>query len=148
MEIRPMEERDAEQLAEIEKEAFTSPWSQQAFLNEVRENKLARYLVVEDQGKILGYAGMWLIINEAHITNIAVREEYRGRGIGNLLVQGLISLAMLMEIEAMTLEVRVSNKIAQDLYKKHGFIESGIRPKYYDNKEDALIMWKRINRGG
>lgn len=141
--IRSIEEDDVDQIAEIEKECFATPWPREAFLTEIRENKLARYIVAEVDGKLAGYGGMWLIINEAHITNIAVKKEYRGLGIGNRIVESLIYYCTAHNIERMTLEVRKSNIVAQNLYKKYGFVEYGIRPSYYaDNNEDAVIMWR------
>ncbi|NLY46259.1 MAG: ribosomal protein S18-alanine N-acetyltransferase [Tissierella sp.] len=141
--IRGIVEDDIDEIVEIEKECFPTPWPRDAFLTEIRENKLARYVVVEVDGKVAGYGGVWLIVNEGHITNIAVKEEYRGLGVGNRIVEGLIYYCTSKNIQSMTLEVRESNIIAQNLYKKYGFVEYGIRPKYYsDNNEDALIMWR------
>lgn len=142
--IRGMTEADIKAIVEIEEEVFTTPWSEGAFLTEIRENKLAQYFVVEINKKVVGYGGIWLIINEGHITNIAIKEEYRGRGFGSKILEALIYICQLKNISSMTLEVRRSNKIAQELYKKYGFVDCGIRPKYYaDNKEDAIIMWRK-----
>ena len=94
--------------------------------------------------KVIGFAGLWTIVDEGHITNIAVHPDYRGKGIGSKLVKSLIDNSKDWYINDLTLEVRYSNKIAQNLYKKYGFIEEGIRKNYYaDNKEDAVIMWRR-----
>jgi [ribosomal protein S18]-alanine N-acetyltransferase len=91
---------------------------------------------------IVGYGGLWLSIDEGHVTTIAVAPEYRGRGIGELLLNGLIDQAMALNADLLTLEVRVSNIVAQQLYLKYGFRPAGTRPRYYtDNGEDALIMW-------
>ena len=91
---------------------------------------------------IVGYGGLWLNVDEGHITTIAVAPEYRGRGIGELLLNGLIDQALALNTDMLTLEVRVSNLVAQQLYLKYGFRASGTRPRYYtDNGEDALIMW-------
>lgn len=91
---------------------------------------------------LAGYAGLWLMLDEAHITTIAVRPNLRGQGLGELLLVGLTDLACALGAKYMTLEVRVSNTVAQNLYKKYGFREEGIRKRYYsDNGEDALIMW-------
>ncbi len=141
--IRGIVEDDIDEIVEIEKECFPTPWSRDAFLTEIRENKLAKYLVVEIDGEVAGYGGMWLILNEGHITNIAVREKYRGLGIGNRILEGLIYYCASKNIQNMTLEVRKSNIVAQNLYKKYKFVEYGVRPRYYaDNNEDALIMWR------
>ncbi|MCL5957950.1 MAG: ribosomal protein S18-alanine N-acetyltransferase [Chloroflexi bacterium] len=91
---------------------------------------------------IIGYGGLWLMIDEAHITTLAVKPEHRGHGVGELLLVGLIETAIEMNASWVTLEVRVSNYVAQNLYRKYGFKETGIRRHYYsDNGEDALIMW-------
>lgn len=143
--IREMRESDLDRIMEIEKNTFFPPWSREAFLLELTKNLLAKYIVALVDGDIAGYGGIWLIIDEGHVTNIAVEEKYRGLGVGNKLLEGLIQLCIDRSIGAMTLEVRKSNEIAKSLYKKYGFKEIGIRPKYYqDNNEDAIIMWKTI----
>jgi len=92
---------------------------------------------------VVGYGGVWLILDEGHITNIAVHPEYRGIGVGNAILEALIEICKIEQITSMTLEVRKSNTIAQNLYKKYGFLEEGIRKNYYtDTKEDGVIMWK------
>lgn len=92
-------------------------------------------------GRVMAYAGMWMMVDEAHITTIAVREEYRGRGMGELLLVSLLETAIAMKTHRVTLEVRVSNEVAQNLYRKFGFDQVGLRPRYYsDNNEDAYIM--------
>ena len=141
---REIKEEDIEDILEIEEEAFTTPWSEEAFKSEIKNN-LAHYLVVEIDGRVVGYGGVWLIIDEAHITNIAVLQEYKGKGIGNKILMGLIKYSTKLGIKNMTLEVRESNFVARRLYEKHGFVSYGIRPKYYiDDNEDAIIMW-RVN---
>lgn len=141
--IRNMKEEDIEDILEIENQSFSTPWTRNAFLIELKENKLARYIVAEVDGKVVGYGGIWLILNEGHITNIAVLEDYRGKGLGNRILEGIIWSCIKEDIDRMTLEVRKSNIVAQNLYEKYGFISSGIRPGYYaDNKEDAIIMWR------
>lgn len=141
--IRGIVEDDIDEIVEIEKECFATPWPKDAFVTEIRENKLAKYVVVEADGQVAGYGGIWLILNEGHITNIAVKKEFRGLGIGNRIVEGLIYYCASKNIDSMTLEVRKSNIVAQNLYKKYGFVEYGVRPKYYsDNNEDAIIMWR------
>ncbi|HVA92594.1 MAG TPA: ribosomal protein S18-alanine N-acetyltransferase [Chloroflexota bacterium] len=99
-------------------------------------------LAPPDQQTMAGYAGLWLVIDEAHVTTIAVRPEYRGKGLGELLLVALTEIALDINARWLTLEVRVSNSTAQALYRKYGFKPAGVRPKYYsDNREDALIMW-------
>lgn len=144
--LRKMVEEDIDYIVEIEKEAFTTPWSKEAFKTEINENKLAYYLVAEVDGKAVAYGGIWLILNEGHITNIAVKEEYKGNGLGNKIVEGLIYHCVKLGIDNMTLEVRRSNSVAISLYEKYGFLDYGVRPNYYaDDGEDAIIMW-RSNR--
>ncbi|WP_256759018.1 ribosomal protein S18-alanine N-acetyltransferase [Cohnella sp. WQ 127256] len=133
---------DIDTIVEIEREVFTAPWSADAFRNELTQNLFAKYMIMELEGTILGYGGMWLIIDEAHITNIAIRERYQGTGNGKKLLSEMMKTAYFLGARRMTLEVRVSNEIAQSLYRKMGFYPSGVRPAYYsDNLEDALIMW-------
>ncbi len=94
------------------------------------------------RGELLGFAGMWVMLDEAHITTICVRQAARGRGLGELLLASLIELAMELGCRRVTLEVRVSNTVAQNLYRKYGFRIEGVRRHYYsDNGEDAYIMW-------
>ncbi|MPQ43561.1 ribosomal protein S18-alanine N-acetyltransferase [Clostridium tarantellae] len=128
---------------EISNLSFPVAWSETSFLNEIK-NPLAHYLVAKAGEKVIGFIGAWSIIDEAHITNIAVHPNYRKQGVGDLLIEGLFCLSNELNLIALTLEVRASNIPAQNLYKKHGFVEEGIRKKYYeDNNEDAIIMWKR-----
>lgn len=141
--VREMTEEDIDEVLEIEKEAFTTPWTREAFVLELIKNQLARYVVAEIDEKIVGYGGLWLILDEGHITNIAVSSQYRGQGIGNLLVERLIEICEEKGISNMTLEVRKTNFVAQSLYKKYDFIDCGVRKGYYtDTKEDAVIMWR------
>jgi len=127
----------------IEKLSFNIPWSRNAFFEEIQNNNSSRYLVAKFKGRIAGYIGMWKVLDEGHITNIAVHPEYRGNGIGSLLLEGLVALARTEEISSLTLEVRRSNKAALHLYGKYGFEVAGNRKGYYaDNGEDAIIMWK------
>lgn len=130
----------------IETLSFSIPWSRDSFEYEVSKNNLAEYIIAKSDDEIVGYAGMWKIIDEGHITNIAVHPDHRSKKVGTTMVQGLIDLAKKNGLERLTLEVRKSNVLAQNLYKKFGFQEAGVRKKYYgDNKEDAIIMWKVIN---
>lgn len=147
--IRRMDIEDLDRIMEIEIESFTTPWPRNSFLLEITKNQLSRYIVAEIDGLVVGYGGIWLIIDEGHITNIAVDKRYRGLGVGKRIIEGLIELCKDSGITAMTLEVRKSNIIAQNLYRRYGFVESGLRPNYYaDDNEDAIIMWKKIeNRG-
>jgi len=144
--IREMKEQDIDEIIEIERLSFSTPWSREAFVIEMTTNKLAKYIVAEKNGKLIGYAGLWFIIDEGHITNIAVKPEYRGQGVGASLVKELIDISEERGIPSLTLEVRKSNIVAKSLYQKYGFENCGIRPGYYsDTKEDAIIMWRNKN---
>lgn len=144
VQIRSMSVKDIPEVMEIEKLSFSVPWSEESFRNEIESNMSARYMVVETGKTVAAYGGMWIILDEGHITNIAVHPDYRGRGLGNAIVEALLSAARQEKVRALTLEVRRTNIIAQNLYLKYGFEAVGIRPKYYaDNGEDAIIMWKR-----
>jgi [ribosomal protein S18]-alanine N-acetyltransferase len=143
--IRLMQEEDIDQIVEIEKLSFATPWSKESFYNELHNNQFATYLVLEDEEKIIGYCGVWIIVDEAHITNIAVLPDYRGKKLGDALLANVIKTAKEMGARSVTLEVRVSNIVAQNLYRKFGFENGGIRKGYYtDNLEDALVMWVNI----
>ena len=129
----------------IEVEAFPTPWSEQAFVNELTQNHFAHYVVMEYGDRVIGYGGMWVIIDEAHVTNVAVLPEFRGRKLGSRLMAELGDRAWRLGAKHMTLEVRESNMVAQSLYMKYGFKPSGVRPGYYsDNGEDAIIMWAEL----
>lgn len=144
--FRGMQASDIATICEIEKECFATPWTAGAFHNELTNNHFAHYMVMECDGIIAGYAGMWIIMDEAHITNIAVRASYRGRKLGERLLSELQRTAVFLGAKRMTLEVRVSNYVAQNLYEKKGFRAAGVRKGYYtDNHEDALIMWADID---
>ncbi len=114
--IEDMTLDDIDGVQEVERASFPVPWPANAFRHELTQNKNARYLVARDGGRIVGYAGLWLMVDEAHITTFAVHPDHRRRRIGNL--------------------------PAQKLYEKYGFRRAGVRRRYYsDNNEDALIMW-------
>lgn len=145
VEVSYMTIEDIEDILIVERLSFTIPWSKNALVEEVEYNRLAIYITAKINGKAIGYAGMWKICDEGHITNIAVHPEYRQHGVGCQLVERLINIAMERGIEKMTLEVRKSNEAAQALYFKYGFTVEGCRKGYYsDNGEDAIIMWKEI----
>jgi [ribosomal protein S18]-alanine N-acetyltransferase len=145
MEIRFMTVDDLDAVMEIEHRSFSIPWTREAFYNEIEQNHLSTYLVVEDGECIAGYCGVWLVVDEAHITNVAVLPDYRGKGLGEALMKGVMEIAKQVGARVMTLEVRVSNEAAKGLYRKMGFQDGGIRKRYYsDNQEDALVMWVNL----
>ncbi|MGM9932238.1 MULTISPECIES: ribosomal protein S18-alanine N-acetyltransferase [Bacillaceae] len=143
--FRAMTLEDLDDVMEVEHASFTLPWSREAFYNELVNNQYAVYLVVEDRGRVIGYGGQWVILDEGHITNIALLPAYRGYGLGEELMIRMMGTAKSMGVKRMTLEVRVTNHGAQKLYRKMGFQEGGIRKNYYtDNMEDALVMWVEL----
>ena len=140
-----MEEKDIDQILKVEHESFTTPWSRESFENELTKNQFAVYIVFEEEKEVFGYCGMWLIADEAHITNIALLPQYRGKKLGEALLRKVIEVAKEKGAKSMTLEVRVTNYIAQSLYRKLGFQDGAIRKGYYtDNHEDALVMWVNL----
>ncbi|UCZ53701.1 ribosomal protein S18-alanine N-acetyltransferase [Bacillus shivajii] len=144
--IRFMKEEDLDEVLEVEHDCFPSPWSRSAFLNELTTNQFAYYLVASLEGKVIGYCGVWVIVDEAHITNVAIHSSCRRRGIGEQLLLGSMNMAKTLGANKLTLEVRVSNEAAQKLYEKLGFVAGGIRKNYYtDNQEDAQIMWVNLS---
>ncbi|WP_338450798.1 ribosomal protein S18-alanine N-acetyltransferase [Niallia oryzisoli] len=143
--FRMMNIEDLDQIMEIEHKSFTVPWSREAFYNELTQNQFAVYLVIEADNRIVGYCGVWIVVDEAHVTNIAILPEYRGMKLGEALMKKMIETAKEYGALTMTLEVRVSNMVAQSLYRKFGFQGGAIRKNYYtDNQEDALVMWVNL----
>lgn len=141
MEIRFMTEEDLEGAYEVEKESFATPWSFDALKRDLANKDLSIYIVAEVDGVIAGYVGSWIVMGEGQITNIAVKKDYRSRGIGAALLYAVIVELERRGSTSIVLEVRVGNENAIKLYEKFGFEVVGKRPKYYtDNKEDALIM--------
>lgn len=141
--IRTAEERDIKPMADLDVICFAEPWSEEAFKGEIMENDKAFYIVAEIGGQLAGYAGLWAIVDEGHITNVAVSPENRRRGIGRAIVATLIEVAEQNGLNSFTLEVRESNLAAQALYKEFKFKPAGIRKGYYlDNGENAIIMWR------
>jgi len=139
--IEPMRLEDVPDVHRIEAASFPTPWPDYAFKQEIQTNRLAHYLVVKAGDETVGYGGMWLMVDEAHVTTFAVLPEWRRRGVGGRLMLELMNLAKQLNARLVTLEVRLSNHPARALYGKFGFKPVGIRPRYYsDNNEDALIM--------
>lgn len=143
--IRPMTNRDISEVISIENVSYSAPWTRREFYGELNFNRLAKYFVIEKEGKIVGYIGSWFFKDFVHITNIAVHPDYRKHGIGTKLMKHIIELASRKGAKKIVLEVRVSNKIAQNLYKKLGFKVEKVKREYYpDNKEDAFYMIKTL----
>ena len=139
--FREMKPEDAEAVEEVEKASFAVPWSRKSFWEEAA-NERTCYLLALDGETVVGYAGAWILDDEAQVTNIAVAPQRRGQKIGAGLLGALIRAAKERGATRMTLEVRPSNTAALALYEKFGFKDYGRRPHYYlDNGEDAVIMW-------
>lgn len=137
---RPMEYADIDQILAIEKSSFAVPWSREAMESELR-NSAARYMVLVSGAEVFAYAGAWVVIDEGHVTNVAVRPDMRGKGCGKAVLRALIRELLSLDVRYMTLEVRISNTPAISLYKRLGFKKAGVRKGYYeDNREDAYIM--------
>ncbi len=162
--IVPMDPADIPQVLEIDRLSFPLPWSEASYRHELTANPASHFLVMMDpqaqvqpkllarwlgarsSRKVVGYAGFWLVVDEAHISTIAVRPEYRGQGLGEQLLVALLKRALDLGAAMATLEVRVGNGVAQNLYRKYGFEEVGRRKHYYrDNGEDALLMTVRLD---
>ncbi|HEY0403822.1 MAG TPA: ribosomal protein S18-alanine N-acetyltransferase [Blastococcus sp.] len=142
MAIEPMTQADLPAILRIEGLSFTTSWPVNAFSNEIRDNKLAHYFVGRLDGTIVAYGGIWVILEDSHITTIAVHPDYRGLKLGEEMLIKLLDEAILQGASWITLEVRESNDVAQKLYRKYGFTTVSTRRGYYsDNGENALVMW-------
>jgi [ribosomal protein S18]-alanine N-acetyltransferase len=170
--LAPMQIDDIAEVSRVERQCFTNPWPQSAYRREIRNASNNYYVVLwhrpdredtrsrrpDNRGPLgllpfvrrqdaatdtlVGFAGMWVLYDEAHVTTIGVSPQYRGLGLGELMLVDLFDKAIKRNAESVTLEVRVSNESAQALYHKYGFTRQGVRKRYYsDNGEDAYIMW-------
>ncbi len=159
--IEEMQWRDVPEVMAVERRSFTLPWSASTYRHEILENANAHYYVLrrrngssggltdwlsrlvrrEPETPIIGYGGFWMIVDEAHISTIAIDVAWRGRSLGEFLLSSMIEQAMALHAASITLEVRESNLAAQNLYRKYGFTITGKRPRYYqDNFESAFLM--------
>lgn len=138
--VRNMTLADLEAVYDLECRSFSMPWSLDSLKKEI-ENQLAYYVVVEAGGNIVGYGGLWGILGEGEVTNIAVDSTYRGQGYGQLIMESLLAYSLKQGFERITLEVRASNEVAKKLYLKNGFEQIAVRKNYYQKPtEDAVIM--------
>lgn len=143
--IRLMNQNDVPQVFDIERMSFSnSSWTIDAFYHEIEQNQFAQYFVIEIGSHIIGYIGLWLVIDQAQVTTIAIDQEYRGLGLGQLLLEYAMNYSK-HTCDIMSLEVRVSNEVAQHVYQKLGFQYGGKRKNYYGEGEDALVMWVNLN---
>lgn len=142
--VSPMRRRDLKGgVMGIEAVSYPRPWSQNVFESEIAQMRTGsrRYAVARRQGSIVGYAGIWFAADEAHVTNVAVAPAEQRRGVATALMLNLADAAIARRCAAWTLEVRVSSKGAQELYRRFGFAPAGVRTRYYENTEDAIVMW-------
>nr|WP_099157753.1 ribosomal protein S18-alanine N-acetyltransferase [Virgibacillus ndiopensis] len=143
--IRKMEATDIDNVYEVEKASFETPWTKDIFYQELIENQFANYFVMELDNQLIGYAGLWVVIDDAQITNIAVMPIYRGKKLGEKLFLYTMQQAIRLGANHLSLEVRTSNIVAQRMYRKFGLVPGGIRKNYYtDNQEDAIVMWVNL----
>lgn len=146
LQIKPMQPEHIGRVLEIENVSFPAPWSHRSYLGELTRNNFAHYFVGFLDGIIVGYIGLWIVVDETHITTIAVAPEYRGNRIAEKFIEYGEEYSKVWGAEKMILEVRVSNTPAQKVYKRMGFEPIGIRKQYYaDNLEDAIVMLKHYN---
>ncbi|MRG87343.1 ribosomal protein S18-alanine N-acetyltransferase [Salinibacillus xinjiangensis] len=143
--IRPMREADLSQVMEIERVTFTTPWDLDAFETELHKNEFAHYYIIGQDERIFGYCGLWVVYEAAQITNIAILPEYRGNNYGDRLFAHVVKESTELNAKELSLEVRISNIVAQKLYRKYGMVPVGVRKNYYvDNQEDAIVMWVKL----
>ncbi len=140
-----LSEDNVSEVWELEKICFDDPWDIKAFTSEL-DNKISVYFAARDEEskKIVGYAGVWMMYDCANITNIAVAPEYRREGLGGKMLELLINVSRERKMETITLEVRASNSAAIALYEKYGFVKCGLRRRYYQGNEDAVIMTRQL----
>jgi len=140
--VVPMGDADVPEVLRIEEQSFTTTWPANAFYAELHDNRMAHYFVGRMLDRIVAYGGIWVILEDSHITTIAVDPRYRGQKYGELILLRLLDEALSRGAAWMTLEVRESNTVAQALYRKYGFTTVSTRKAYYsDNNENALVMW-------
>jgi len=144
--IRPMEIDDLKKVLEIEKQSFPLPWAYSLFFSELTRNIYARYFVLEKNNEVVGYLGLWYKGSSFHITNIAIAEKMRRKGYGKNFLEFIEKIAVTYKIKKISLEVRRSNCIAQDIYRKYGYKVIRVLKNYYqEEKEDALVMEKKLS---
>lgn len=139
--VRIAKSSDLDDIYELDMQTFAMPWSKEALSHDILENDNAFVIVAEYEGEFAGYADIWTVLDEADLNSIAVRVDFRRKGIGDAIMLAMTEILSANGVATINLEVRVSNMPAIKLYKKYGFNECGVRPGYYlDNGEDALIM--------
>lgn len=144
--IRAMTKEDLDEVLAVERESFREPWTKNMFLGELSQ-EITVYRVAAENDRVIGYMGMYHVADEGHITNVAVAKDFRRRGVAGALIASFLAYAQENHLAFLTLEVRRSNSGAIRLYEKYGFREIGVRPRYYENKEDALLMTRFLRQG-
>ena len=141
--VEPMRKRHVDDVMPIERASYPKPWTAGTFTSELEMAKRGQrsYLVARRAGTLVGYAGLMYVVDDAHVTNIAVAPAEQRRGVASRLLAELAWEALDRRCQAMTLEVRVTNTGAQELYRRFGFVPAGIRQRYYENTDDAIVMW-------
>ncbi len=141
--IVPMRRAHIRKIMPIEQQVYPRPWTAQVFVEELEQARVGKrhYLVGTIGDELVGYGGLLYVENDAHVTNLAVHPMWRSRGIATELLLDLAWEANRRGCEAMTLEVRHTNVTAQQLYRRFGFVPAGVRKKYYENRDDAIVMW-------
>ncbi|MBQ7888635.1 MAG: ribosomal protein S18-alanine N-acetyltransferase [Erysipelotrichaceae bacterium] len=142
--LREMRMKDLKQIAALEAELFIEPWNEEDFRREMEENEFANYYVVEHDGEIAGYFGLWILFDQGQITTIGTAKKYQRQHIASMMMDAIEQLCIENECEFLSLEVRISNIPAQNLYKKYGLEIVSVRKDYYANHEDAYLMMKPV----
>lgn len=144
MNIRLMVEEDIDSVSQIEEQLFSKPWTKQDFMNSMSDRHNIYVVAENEQHEVVGYCGIWGVLDEGQITNVAVRTQDQGNGVGFKMLEELLLIGKNEGLQQFTLEVRKSNIKAIKLYQKLGFVEEGIRKDFYDKPvEDGIIMWLR-----
>lgn len=141
--VRELTNDDLDVLIEMEKSLYKDPWNKEAYLRDLENDIAYNYVLVHDD-VILGYYGFWIMFDNIDITKVSIKKELQGKGLSNILMKDFFSRISNLDIKSITLEVRVSNIKAINLYKKYGFKEISVRKKYYSDSEDALILQKEV----
>ena len=144
MSIREMKADDLKRIVELEKDLFLSPWNEEDFIHELKENPMAGYYILEKENQIIGYIGLWFLGDQFQIKTIATDRHFQGQGCASQLMEYALEKSEELHYQNVNLEVRVSNVKAIALYQKFGFKNVAVRKRYYSNGEDAYLMIKEL----
>jgi ribosomal-protein-alanine N-acetyltransferase len=140
--VRELKVEDIDNIIEIENSLYKDPWNKEAYLRDL-ENDIAFNYVLEYKGVIIGYYGFWIMFDNIDITKVSIRKEFQGKGLSKILMEDFFNRIKNVDIKTITLEVRVSNEVAINLYKRFGFREVALR-KFYYGDEDGILMEKQV----